>query len=95
MSIAEKEKPTQYSKYIRTRMARSLGHLNTVKAMIDDGAALSDVMMQLSAVRASLAGTSNKLMAEELEKALQEVSDGGDTARVTEVYQIVEKYFGK
>ena len=63
--------------------------------MIDDGMPFDKVMMQLTAVRASLTSTSNKLMEEHIDKAIQDAVKSGDTTHVVEVYQSVEKYFGK
>ena len=94
MSVPEEEK-NPYSKTLRHRIARNAGHLNTVKKMIDDGMPFDKVMMQLTAVRASLTSTSNKLMEEHFDKAIQDAVKSGDTTHVVEVYQSVEKYFGK
>ena len=95
MPVSNGEKDCRYSKTIRNRIARNVGHLNTVKKMMDDSAEFSDIMMQLAAVRASLTSTANKLMAEQINLALQEAAETGDTTCVTEVYHNVEKYFGK
>ena len=94
MSVPEEEK-NPYSKTLRHRIARNAGHLNTVKKMIDDGMPFDKVMIQLSAVRASLTSISNKLMAEHVDRAIQDAVKSGDMTNIAEVYQSVEKYFGK
>ena len=95
MSVSNEEKECRYSKTIRHRIARNVGHLDTVKKMMDESADFSDIMMQLAAVRASLTSTANKLMAEQMNQALQEAEETGDSAFLKEVYHTVDKYFGR
>ena len=86
---------TEYSKNVRHRVNRVMGHMARVKKMIDAGDDYLRVMMQLSAVRASLISTTNELMRDEMNAALQEAHDTEDTTRLDQVMASVNRYFAK
>lgn len=48
-------------RYLRVRLARLAGHLQTVIRMVESGADFRDVMTQLAAVRSGLTGVTAKM----------------------------------
>lgn len=86
---------TEYSKNVRHRVNRVMGHMARVKKMIDEGDDYARVMIQLSAVRASLISTANELMRDEMNAALKDARDTEDTTRLDQVMASVNKYFSK
>ena len=86
---------TEYSKNVRHRVNRVMGHMARVKKMVDEGDDYLRVMIQLSAVRASLISTANELIRDEMNAALQEAHDTEDTTRLDQVMDSVNKYFAK
>jgi DNA-binding FrmR family transcriptional regulator len=53
--------PPATRRYLRVRLARLAGHLQTVIRMIEAGADFKDVMTQLAAVRSGLTGVTAKM----------------------------------
>ena len=84
---------SQYSKQIRNHLARSAGHLMTVKRMVDEERDYTEVMMQLSAVRSSLNGVSNSIMKEQLRTEVVKAVEEGDDSRVKKITETIDKYF--
>ena len=84
---------SQYSKQIRNHLARSAGHLMTVKRMVDEERDYTEVMMQLSAVRSSLNGVSNSIMKEQLRTEVKKAVEEGDDQRVKKITDTIDKYF--
>lgn len=81
-----------YPKILRNRMARVSGHLGKVKDMVDNGEDFASVMMQLSAVRASLISISNALVKDALQTSLVEAVETGDQERIDELNEIIIRY---
>ena len=81
-----------YPKTLRNRMARVSGHLGKVKDMVDNGEDFASVMMQLSAVRASLISISNALVKDALQTSLVEAVETGDQERIDELNEIIIRY---
>ena len=92
---AKAEHGTEYSKSVRHRINRNLGHLARVKKMIDEGEDFTSVMLQLAAVRSALSSTANELMRSEMDQALTEAHESQDTQRLNNAFYTVRKYFSK
>lgn len=84
-----------YSRSIQNRMARVAGHLTRVKRMIDEGEDYTRVVMQLSAVRSSLASLTNELLLDQMDQALHDVREQDNTQRLDEVYHSIRKYYSR
>lgn len=87
------ENKTEYSKEIRNRLSRNLGHLARVKEMIDAGEDFERVMLQFRAVRSALASTSNALVAEKAQAEVIAALESGNPEQVQEFYKDYSKYF--
>ena len=87
------ENKTEYSKYIRNRLSRNIGHLAKVKEMIDAGEDFERVMLQFRAARSALASTSNALVAEKAQAEVIAALDSGKPEAVLEFYKDYSKYF--
>lgn len=70
-------------KKITNRLAKAIGHLQAVKAMVEHGSDCSDVLIQLSAVKAALNKTGHFIMQEHMEHCVVEAVQDGDTERIT------------
>ena len=52
------------------RLARAIGHLERVKAMVEEGRDCSEVLVQLSAVRSALNNTGKVILKDHLEHCI-------------------------
>ena len=82
-----------YSREIRNRLSKNIGHLSKVREMIDGGESFDRVMLQLSAVRKSLAGTSNALVAEQAQEELLAALQSENPERIKNFYKDYAKFF--
>lgn len=62
------------TKAVINRLARAIGHLESVKRMVEDGRDCTDVLIQLAAVRSALNSTAKVILKDHLEHC---VSDAG------------------
>lgn len=61
------------TKAVVNRLARAIGHLESVKRMVESGRDCSEVLVQLAAVRSALNGTAKVILKDHLEHC---ISDG-------------------
>lgn len=65
------------TKAVINRLARAIGHLESVKRMVENGRDCSEVLVQLAAVRSALNGTAKVILKDHLEHCISET--GSDT----------------
>lgn len=63
------------------RLSRAIGHLNAVKKMTEDGRDCSEVLIQLSAVRAEIENTAKVILKDHIDHCLvRAVRENDETA---------------
>ena len=77
---------------IVNRLSRSIGHLEKVKRMVENGDDCADVLIQLSAVRAALTSTGRLLLKEHLEHCVVEAMHEGDTEALDKVNKAIDQF---
>ncbi len=77
---------------IVNRLSRSIGHLEKVKRMVENGDDCSDVLIQLSAVRAALTSTGRLLLKEHLEHCIVEAMHEGDKEALDKVNKAIDQF---
>ena len=65
------------TKAVLNRLSRAIGHLESVKGMVENGRDCTEVLIQLAAVRSALSSTAKVILKDHLEHCIQE--DGADT----------------
>ena len=83
--------PAEIKKIIN-RLARAIGHLESVKRMVEDGRDCSDVLIQLAAVRSEITGTGKQLLQEHLNHCIVEAVEEGDLAAVEKMRDAINKF---
>ena len=79
-------------KKIVNRLARSIGHLESVKRMVEDGKDCSDVLVQLSAVEAELNSTGRALLKQHMEHCIVEAVQENDQEALSKLNSVIDKF---
>ena len=66
------------TKAVINRLSRAIGHLESVKRMVENGRDCTEVLVQLSAVRSALNSTAKVILKDHLEHCIND--DGADAA---------------
>lgn len=66
------------TKAVLNRLSRAIGHLESVRRMVEDGRDCTDVLVQLAAVRSALNSTAKVILKDHLQHCVSEA--GADTA---------------
>ena len=79
------------TKDVINRLSRAIGHLESVKRMVEDGRDCSDVLIQLAAVRAALNATSRIILKDHLEHCIVHAVESNDQQAITELEHAIDK----
>ena len=74
------------------RLARISGHLEHVRKMIEEDVDCADVLVQLTAVKSALESLGKEIIKEHTVHCISHAIEDGDTARVQEFLEAMEKY---
>lgn len=69
--------PHQHSKAIADQLARTAGHVTSVKRMVEEGRSCTDVLIQLSAVRAAIDRAAKLVLEDHVESCLRGAAHNG------------------
>ena len=68
----------EHTKAVLNRMSRAIGHMNAVRKMIEEGRNCTEVLIQLSAIRAEITNTSKVILKDHLEHCIVDAAREGD-----------------
>ena len=76
------------TKAVINRLSRAIGHLESVKRMVEDGRDCTEVLIQLAAVRSALSSTARVILKDHLEHCV----GGGDSADLQALNEAIDKF---
>ena len=81
-----------HTKAVLNRISKLIGHLESVKKMVEDGRDCSEVLIQLAAVRSALGNTAKVILKDHLEHCMTDALETGDKEIITELTAAIDKY---
>lgn len=82
----------EQSKAVANRLARAIGHLESVKRMVEEGRDCSEVLIQLAAVRSALNSTARVILKDHLEHCIADAVATGDLDEIELLNDAIDKY---
>lgn len=79
------------TKAVINRLARAIGHLESVKRMVEDGRDCTEVLIQLAAVRSALNSTAKVILKDHLEHCIND-ADNGDVDQLAALNEAIDKF---
>ena len=86
------EHPHTHTKAVLNRLSRAIGHLESVKRMVEDGRDCSEVLIQLAAVRSAIGNTAKIILKDHIEHCIVDAVEKNDTAALDELNKAIEQY---
>ncbi len=80
-----------HTREVLNRMSRAIGHLESVKRMVEDGRDCSEVLVQLAAVRAALGSLSKIILKDHLEHCIVHAVESNDQQAIEELEKAIDK----
>ena len=82
----------EHTKAVLNRLSRIIGHLQSVRNMVEDGRDCSDVLIQIAAVRSALDNTGKLILQDHLKHCIVEAAAEGDQQAIDALCQAIDKY---
>lgn len=80
------------TKAVLNRMARLIGHLQSVRRMVEDGRDCSEVLLQLSAVDAALKNVGKIILKDHLEHCIVDAVQNNDREALARLEQAIDRF---
>ncbi len=80
------------TKAVLNRMARLIGHLESIKHMIEDGRDCSEVLVQLSAVDSAIKGVSRIILKDHLEHCIVDAVRDNDQQALEQLNEAIDRF---
>ena len=81
----------QHTKAVLNRMARAIGHMNAVKKMIENGRDCTDVLIQLSAIRAEITAVSKVILKDHVDHCIVDAVKENDEEAIDNLKGAIDK----
>ena len=79
------------TKAVINRLSRAIGHLESVKRMVEDGRDCTEVLVQLAAVRSALNSTAKVILKDHLEHCITGAGEG-DLDQLQALNEAIDKF---
>lgn len=80
------------TKAVLNRMSRIIGHMQSIKRMVEEGRDCSEVLIQLSAVKAAINSTGKVILQDHIEHCLVDAIESGDMQAVEELNKAIDRF---
>lgn len=82
------------TKKIVNRISRAIGHLESVKRMVENNRDCTEVLIQLAAVRSALNSTAKVILKEHMEHCVTDAIASGQTEELDALNDAIDRYIG-
>ena len=80
------------TKAVLNRLSRAIGHLQSVKRMIEEGRDCAEVLVQIAAVRSAIDNTGKVILQDHLKHCIVEAAQEGDSQAIDDLCRAIDKY---
>ena len=82
----------QNTKAALNRLSRAIGHMESVRRMVEEGRDCSEVLVQLSAVKAAINNTAKVILKDHIEHCLVDAVESGDHEAIEELTGAIDRF---
>ena len=82
----------EHTKAVLNRLSRAIGHLESIKKMVENGRDCSEVMIQLSAVKAAINNTGKVILQDHIQHCLVDAIESGDMKEIEELNKAIDRF---
>ncbi len=80
------------TKAVSNRLAKAVGHLESVKKMVDRGESCTEVLTQLVAVRSAINNTAKVIMIDHLNECIVDAAKNDEFDKIKEFEKIIKSF---
>lgn len=82
----------QNTKAVLNRLSRAIGHLESIKRMVESGRDCSEVLVQLSAVKSAINNTGKVILQDHIEHCIVDAVQCGDMEALEELNKAIDRF---
>ena len=82
----------EHTKAVLNRLSRAIGHLESIKKMGENGRDCSEVLIQLSAVKAAINNTGKVILQDHIQHCLVDAIESGDMKEIEELNKAIDRF---
>ena len=82
----------EHTKPVLNRLSRAIGHLESIKKMVENGRDCSEVLIQLSAVKAAINNTGKVILQDHIQHCLVDAIESGDMKEIEELNKAIDRF---
>ena len=82
----------EHTKAVLNRLSRAIGHLESIKKMVENGRDCSEVLIQLSAVKAAINNTGKVTLQDHIQHCLVDAIESGDMKEIEELNKAIDRF---
>ncbi len=80
------------TKAVLNRLSRAIGHLESIRRMVEDGRDCSEVLVQLSAVKSAINNTGKVILKDHIEHCLVDAVECGDMEAIADLTEAIDRF---
>ena len=80
------------TKAVLNRLSRAIGHLESIKRMVEEGRDCSEVLIQLSAVKSAINNTGKVILQDHIEHCIVDAVESGDREVLIELEKAIDRF---
>lgn len=80
------------TKAVVNRLSRAIGHLESVKRMVEDGRDCTEVLIQLSAVKSAINNTGKLILKDHIEHCIVHAVKNDDEEAIHQLEEAIDKF---
>ena len=81
-----------HTKAVLNRLSRAIGHLESIRRMVEDGRDCSEVLIQLSAVKAAINNTGKVILQDHIQHCIVDAVESGDKEALEELNKAIDRF---
>ena len=82
----------EHTKAVLNPLSRAIGHLESIKKMVENGRDCSEVLIQLSAVKAAINNTGKVILQDHIQHCLVDAIESGDRKEIEELNKAIDRF---
>ena len=82
----------EHTRSVPNRLSRAIGHLQSVRRMVEEGRDCSEVLIQIAAVRSAIDNTGKLILQDHLKHCIIDAAQEGDQKAIDDLCQAIDKY---
>ena len=82
----------QNTKAVLNRLSRAIGHMESIKRMVEDGRDCSEVLIQIAAVRAAITNIGKVILQDHIQHCIVDAVEHDDEQALDALCQAIDKF---